>query len=80
MAHFNKRHYEAIALVLQTAKNDPIMVHETGKPTVSHWDMLVERFADTMARDNHLFDRDRFIHACKPGSNVKAKTAHLKIA
>ena len=78
MAHFNKRHYEAIATVLQAAKNDPVMVHETDKPTVSHWDLLIERFADALARDNHLFDRSRFVLACKPGSNVKARTAHLK--
>ncbi len=74
MSHFAKRHYEAIATVLQDAKTDPVMVHETGKPTRRHWDILVERFADMFARDNDMFDRGRFERACVPGANVRART------
>ena len=70
---FSKRHYEAIALVLQDAAHDPIMVHETGKRTKTHLDLLVTRFVDLFARDNPQFKRDRFERACVPGANVKAR-------
>jgi hypothetical protein len=78
MPKFNKRHYEAIAHVMQEAKTFPVMVHETGKPTVTQWDMTVSRLAALFASDNGLFKKERFIAACEPGANVRARTAHLK--
>jgi hypothetical protein len=64
---FAKRHYEAIALAMQVARrsvngsNDPIVV-------------VIEKLADVFAADNGMFKRDRFIRACEPGANVKART------
>ena len=63
---FAKRHYEAIALAMQEARrsvngsNDPIAV-------------VIEELADVFARDNGMFKRERFIGACEPGANVRAR-------
>jgi hypothetical protein len=37
------------------------------------WDDVVETFADMLARDNPKFKRERFIRACVPGANVRAR-------
>jgi hypothetical protein len=66
LPHFYKRHYEAIALAMQEARrsvngsNDPIAV-------------VIEELADVFARDNGMFKRERFIGACVPGANVRAR-------
>jgi hypothetical protein len=63
---FAKRHYEAIATAIQEARrsvngsNDPIAV-------------VIEELADVFARDNGMFKRERFIGACVPGANVRAR-------
>jgi hypothetical protein len=75
MAHFNKRHYEAIAETFQECRKDALQqAHHAAL------DNAILEFAAMFERDNRLFDGSRFVHACKPGSNVKAKTAHLKVA
>ena len=67
MAHFAKRHYEAIATAIQEARrrangsNDPISV-------------VVDELGDVFASDNGMFKRDRFIRACEPGANVRARS------
>jgi len=64
---FAKRHYEAIALAIQEARrsvngsNDPIAV-------------VVDELADVFAGDNGEFKRDRFMRACEPGANVRARS------
>jgi hypothetical protein len=64
---FCKRHYEAIALAMQDARrrvngsNDPIAV-------------VVDELADVFAADSGMFKRDRFIRACEPGANVRARS------
>ena len=77
MAHFNKRHYEAIAQAIQSTK-----VIGAVKPIdltrEDQWYVDFAALATMFDRDNSLFDKVRFLHACLPGSNVKAKTAHLK--
>ena len=76
MAHFNKRHYEAIALVMQSTHPTKYGWEQT---TANHqWNSSVDNLADMFRKDNPLFNRDRFLCACLPGANVKAKTAHLK--
>jgi len=66
-SHFQKRHYEAIALAMQEARrrvngsNDPIAV-------------VVDELADVFASDNGQFKRDRFMRACEPGANVRARS------
>jgi hypothetical protein len=61
---FAKRHYEAIALAMQDARR---------LPTNDQWQCVVNCLADVFARDNGQFQRDRFISACEPGANVRAR-------
>ena len=69
MSKFCKRHYEAIAEAIQSAKRQAVMENEfLGIATVMH------ELADTFAGDNGDFKRDRFIRACEPGANVRART------
>jgi hypothetical protein len=68
MSNFAKRHYEAIALAMQEAMRVAIM------PSDVHCvRMVTDELADTFARDNGMFKRDRFISGCEPGANVKAR-------
>ena len=77
MAHFNKRHYEAIALVCQDYRRHA--EHFNTRANRLAWQYEIEgRLADMFQADNPQFVRNRFLHACQPGNNVKAKTAHLK--
>ena len=66
-AMFNKRHYEAIAQALQDAypKGDMVLVRP--------WWNVFEKLADTFTRDNPKFSRARFMSACEPGANVRAR-------
>ena len=59
---FQQRHYETIAQLLQNA------VALGGTVTD-----VIDAFALTFERDNYLFDRDRFLRACEPGANVRAR-------
>ena len=77
MTHFNKRHYEAIALVCQEYR-DHAANFQTHAQREAFQLELETRLADMFKRDNHLFDAGRFLYACKPGRNVRSKTAHLK--
>lgn len=76
---FNKRHYEMIATVCQEY-NDHASNLATKAQRLAWQEELERRLADMFAADNPRFDRGRFLHACMPGSNVKARTAHLKVA
>jgi hypothetical protein len=61
---FQKRHYEAVATILQGA-------HAT---TDYHaWHMICEHFADAFGADSAQFLRHRFMAACAPGANVRAR-------
>ena len=65
---FAKRHYEAIALAMQHA-------HVPGNPVQrNQWESVRNELADIFARDNGMFKRDRFMHACEPGANVRARS------
>jgi hypothetical protein len=70
MAHFAKRHYEAIATVMQAEK--PLPNWDPNKH--AQWELIRKSLADMLAADNGLFKRDRFIRACEPGANVRART------
>ena len=70
MPKFNKRHYEALATLVQEY-NERCGAHAAP--------MLVDMLAAMFKADNSRFDYQRFEHACQPGSNVRAKTAHLKV-
>ena len=64
---FAKRNYEAIATAIQEARrsvngsNDPIAI-------------VVNELAAVFAADNGMFKRDRFMRACEPGANVRARS------
>jgi len=71
---FSKRHYEAIAEAIQEAKRQAVTENEQlGVATVMH------ELANTFARDNGQFNKGRFVAACEPGANVRARTAHLRV-
>ena len=66
---FCKRHYEAVAEVMQEAwakaEQDADRQAQCG---------LIERLLSEMFhRDNPQFNRTRFLHACVPGANVRAR-------
>ncbi len=66
---FAKRHYEAIARALQEACPEP---HWDANKR-AQFDVTVSRLCDAFKRDNAAFNRDRFIAACQPGANVRAR-------
>ena len=67
---FSKLHYEQVAKVMQDTC--PLKTDESAK---IQWTVMVSAFASMFEDDNDNFDKSRFVYACKPGSNVKAKTA-----
>jgi len=67
---FAKRHYEAIALAMQ----DAIEHRATQSEHVEGMYRVVRELADMFASDNGQFKRDRFIAACQPGANVRARS------
>ena len=70
MAKFGKRHYEAIALAVQdTLKYGLEDPEEQGSGVRA----LAGGLAEMFARDNPQFKPDRFLRACVPGANVKAR-------
>jgi hypothetical protein len=75
MAHFNKRHYEAIALVCQEYRGH-IEHFQTAAQRRAFQAEIEGRLADMFGRDNGLFKRDRFLAACLPGANVKLRTRY----
>lgn len=70
MSMFSKRHYEAIAGVMQEAC--PLPTWDANKR--AEWEVTRSRLADMFAGDNGLFKRGRFERACEPGANVKARS------
>ena len=65
---FAKRHYEAIALAMQSAH----VIGDQAKR--NQWESVRNELADVFARDNGQFKRDRSMYACEPGANVRART------
>jgi hypothetical protein len=68
LSRFAKRHYEAIAEAMQEARAhlrcDAINQHEC----------VIGMLADMFAADNARFQRERFVNACQPGANVRARS------
>ena len=65
---FYKRHYEALAAAMQAARQD---IHSPAQHEAIN--IVCNELADMLARDDASFRRDRFIRACEPGANVKAR-------
>jgi len=68
LPHFHKRHYEAIALAMQDAR---MHIRCDG---IEQMECVVKYLADLFASDNGQFQRERFIAACEPGANVRARS------
>ena len=66
MTHFNKRHYQDLALVMQNT-------YPTFLADQEQWNITRTALADMFAKDNSLFKYDLFIQACIPGNNVRAR-------
>ena len=60
---FERRHYEAIAQVLQDSNAAA---------------NVIAAMATMLCRDNQRCDPGRFINACMPGANVRAKPKKVK--
>lgn len=69
MAKFAKRHYEAIAEAMQ----ETIRGCNSSEQVAIAWRAIGE-VARVFASDNCQFDRDRFLRACEPGANVRARS------
>jgi hypothetical protein len=68
---FAKRHYEAIALAMQEAS----CMANNGEACKKHGvAAAIEELFRVFARDNSQFKRERFIAACVPGANVRARS------
>jgi hypothetical protein len=67
---FAKRHYEAIALAMQEVGRS-IEYAYAPEYVVK---LAINELADVLASDNGQFKRERFIAACQPGANVKARS------
>ena len=69
---FSKKHYEEIATVLQNAH--PIKCampeHDGG---IGQWAKTCKDLAEMFERDSHSFSILRFMRACQPGANVRAR-------
>ena len=68
---FAKRHYEAIALAMQSAKKD---AYFRGDEACIAINVAIQCLADAFTADNGQFKRDRFERACVPGANVRARS------
>jgi hypothetical protein len=74
MAMFAKRHFEAIATVMQNTHpgfdEDCLNYDET----LETWKTIREELAATFARDNSRFQAERFKLACLPGNSVTSRS------
>ena len=67
---FQQRHFEALAkLMQQTHPNeaDRQAAHE-------QWKIMCNAMCDLFNEGNPRFARGRFLRACEPGANVRART------
>ncbi len=75
MTMFSKRHYQAIALIMQDMHKQA-----AADSILSETDLafhVCEEFAALFAKDNSLFKRGLFLQACIPGRNVRERTVKL---
>ena len=68
LPRFAKRHYEAIAEEMQDART------HLRCDAINQQECVLRMLADMFAADNSQFKRERFINACQPGANVKARS------
>ena len=72
---FAKRHYEAIATVIQhlTLSDDELDEHGLAEIEARR-QAIAREFANLFASDNGQFKRERFVRACVPGANVRTRS------
>ena len=68
LPRFQKRHYEAIAKIMQ----DLALCADT-EDKRRHTTLAINMFSEIFAEDNSAFQLGRFERACEPGANVKAR-------
>ena len=68
---FQKRHFEALATALQEL--DPGALGRLNRARMQH-EATVDGIASMCAKSNPRFNRERFLRACQPGANVRART------
>ena len=68
MSAFQKRHYEAIALVMQQTypPKQSWVMQEAHATAINQWMIDCEGIADMFASDNPAFNRANFIQRCEP--------------
>jgi len=72
---FAKRHYEAIATVIQHLTLSDDEHDEQGLAEIEARRQAIAReFANLFASDNGQFKRERFVRACVPGANVRTRS------
>ena len=69
---FAKRHYESVALAMQRAHP------QDHSKRLDQWHTVKRELAAMFKADSSRFDEARFVVACLPGHNVRARTQHLK--
>jgi hypothetical protein len=77
MTQFHKRHYERVAEAMQEATRR-IEAMDGGDALKTQRGVAlataINELADVFAGDNGSFKRDRFLRACIPGANVRARS------
>jgi hypothetical protein len=75
MSHFAKRHYQAIAQIIQylDLSFDSEYDEEGLQEIEAKRQSIAADFASMFNSDNPQFNRALFMQACKPGQNVRAR-------
>jgi len=74
-ARFHKRHYQAIAEVIQNLVLSDDELNASGLAEVERVrQAIASDFATMLKADNGAFQRGRFMGACEPGANVRARS------
>ena len=68
-----KKDYERLATAFQEAYRDASLVGNYSGEATHGVDFARDSVASALQQDNIRFDRDRFILACQPGANVRAR-------
>jgi hypothetical protein len=81
MSKFAKPHYEVIAEAMQEAHPGSQVLfdnvdNECFRTAAAAWQIACTELANKFARDNGQFNRERFIAACQPEANVRARTQY----
>jgi hypothetical protein len=74
-ARFHKKHYECIAQVVQDLCLSHDELNECQLQDIEHLrQSIASEFATMLKADSAAFQRERFLRACQPGSNVRARS------